>query len=82
MEAIAFCMLMVQKISIQSKWFQNRIKSIAFRFQRASKHFTVDNMKKAGLDGYMYDFSVNFNTVYVSDIVDIHKYLMEKHNIK
>ena len=39
-------------------------------------------MKKAGLDGYMYDFSVKFNTVYVSDIVDIHKYLMEKHNIK
>ena len=39
-------------------------------------------MKKAGLDGYMYYFSINLNTVYVSDIVDIHKYLMEKHNIK
>ena len=39
-------------------------------------------MKKAGLDGYAYDFSVDCNTIDVSDIVDIHKYLVRKHNIK
>ena len=42
-----------------------------------SKDFTVDNMKKTGLNGYVCDFSIDYNTVDVSDIVDIHKYLMK-----
>ena len=43
--------------------------------------FSVDNMKKAGVNGYIYDFSVAYNTVAVNDILDIHKYLMKKHDI-
>ena len=35
-------------------------------------------MKKTGLNGYVYDFSVDHNTIYINDIVDIHKYLMKK----
>ena len=38
-------------------------------------------MKKAGLTGHVYDFSVGFNTVTVDDIKDIHNYLMEKNNM-
>ena len=47
-----------------------------------SKHFSVDNMKKTGLDGYVYDFSVDYNAIAVDDILDIHIYLMKKHDKK
>ena len=46
-----------------------------------SKDWSVDNMKKTGLKGYVYDFSVNYNAIAVSDMLDIHKYLMKKNNI-
>ena len=35
-------------------------------------------MKKTGLKGYVYDFSVDYNAIAVANIVDIHKYLMKK----
>ena len=47
-----------------------------------SKDWSVDNMKKTGLKGYVYDFSVDYNAIAVADILDIHKYLMKKHDIK
>ena len=43
---------------------------------------SVDNMKKTGLNGYVYDFSVDYDAIAVNDLLDIHKYLMEKNNIK
>ena len=46
-----------------------------------SKDFSVDNMKKTGLNGYVYDFSVDYDAIAVGDILDIHKYLMEKNGI-
>ena len=46
-----------------------------------SKGFPVDNMKKAVLNGYVYDFSVDYDAIAVDDILDIHEYLMEKNNI-
>ena len=47
-----------------------------------SKDFSVDNMKKTGLNEYVYDFSVDYDAIAVDNILDIHKYLMEKNNIK
>ena len=32
--------------------------------------------KKTGFNGYVYDFSVNYDATDVDDIVDIHEYLM------
>ena len=46
-----------------------------------SKDWSVDNMKKTGLKGYVYDFSVDYDAIAVSDILDIHKYLMKKNDI-
>ena len=43
-----------------------------------SKDWSADNMKRSGLHGYVYDFSVDYEAVAVDDIVDIHKYLMKK----
>ena len=46
-----------------------------------SKDWSIDNMKKTGLKGYVYDFSVNYDYIPVSDILHIHKYLMKKDEI-
>ena len=43
--------------------------------------FSVDNMKKTGLNEYIYDFSVDYDAIAVDDILDIHKYLIGKNGI-
>ena len=45
-----------------------------------SKDWSVDNMKKTGFNGSVYDFSVDHDAIAVNDILDIHKYLMKKNN--
>ena len=47
-----------------------------------SKEFSVENMKKTELKGYVYDFSVDYDIIAVDDLIDVHKYLMQKHDIK
>ena len=39
-------------------------------------------MKNTRLNGYFYDFSVDYDAIAVDDILDIHKYLMKKNSIK
>ena len=46
-----------------------------------SKDWSADDMKKTGFNGYVYDFSVDFDSTDVDDIKDIHMYLMKKNNI-
>ena len=46
-----------------------------------SKDFFVNNMKKTRLNRYVYDYSVDYDAIAVDDILDIHKYLMEKNGI-
>ena len=46
-----------------------------------SKDWLVDNMKRAGLNGYVYDFNVDYDAADADDIKDIHKYLMKKNDI-
>ena len=56
--------------------------SIMFRKQfKISKYFSIGNMKKTGLNDYVYDFLVDCNAIPVDDILDIHKYLKKKNNI-
>ena len=46
-----------------------------------SKDWSVDNMKRTGFTGYVYDLSVDNDDTAVGDILDIHKYLMKKNNM-
>ena len=39
-----------------------------------SKDWSVDNMKKTGFNGYVYDFSVDYDAIAVDDILDIHEF--------
>ena len=46
-----------------------------------SKEWSIDNMKKNGFTGYVYDFSVDYGAIVVDNIKDIHKYLKENNDI-
>ena len=46
-----------------------------------SKEFSEEIIKKTGLNGYVYDFSVGYDAIAVDDILDIHKYLMKRNEI-
>ena len=47
-----------------------------------SKYFSFDNTKKTGLYRYVYNFLVDYDSIGVDDILDIHRKLMKKHGIK
>ena len=40
--------------------------------------FSASNMKKIGFNGCIYNFSVDYNSIDLDHIKDIHKYLMKK----
>ena len=46
-----------------------------------SKDFSESNMKKTGLYGSAYYFSINRNATAASDILDAHNYLIKKYTI-
>ena len=46
-----------------------------------SKDWSLDDMKKAGLNGHVYRFSVDYVAITVNDILGIHNYLMKKNDI-
>ena len=41
------------------------------------KDFSADNMKKTGLNRYVYDFSINYDSIDVAVMLDIHKYMIK-----
>ena len=49
-----------------------------FCLGNVSKDFSASNMKKTGFNGHTFDFSVIYDAIDVDNILDIHKYLMEK----
>ena len=49
--------------------------------ENISKNFSTSNMKKPGFNGYIYDFSIDYDSIDVEDIKDIHKCLMKKNGI-
>ena len=44
--------------------------------ENISKDWSVDNMKDTGLNGYVYNFSVDYGAIAVDNILDINKYLI------
>ena len=47
-----------------------------------SEDFAFDNIRETGFEGYLFDFSVDYETIDFDDILDIHEYLMKNNNIK
>ena len=46
--------------------------------ENISNHWSVDNMKKTGFNGYVYVFSVDYDATDFDDIIDIDNYLMKQ----
>ena len=61
-------------------------KSVKFPYQSClgsiSNGFGVTESREAFLKENVYDFSVDYNAIYKSTILDTNKYLMVKNNIK
>ena len=66
---------------IKSKAKNSEIVAKPLRLGNISKDWSVDSMKDAGLNGYVYDFSVDYHAIAVDDILGIRKYLMKKNNM-
>ena len=68
--------LFVNSVEIRKfKARDSEINAIPLYLGNISKDFSVDNMKKTGFYGYVYDFSVDYDTTAVEDIWDICNYL-------
>ena len=57
------------------------IVATSLRLGNISKDCSVDNMKKTRLNGYVYDFSVDYRTVATVFISNIGTYLMVKNGM-
>ena len=73
--------LFVNGTDIRFKAKDSEIVATPLCLGNISKDWSVVNIKKSGLNGYIHDFSVNYDATAVDDIKDIHKYLMKKNNI-
>ena len=58
----------------QLKANDSEIKKCPLCFGNISGDFSSNNIKKTGLNGNLYDFSVDLNVIDISNIIDIHKY--------
>ena len=47
-----------------------------------SNGFSATEFREASLNGNVYDYPVDYSSVHISDILNIHTYLMTKSNIK
>ena len=47
-----------------------------------SDRFSNTESREVSLNGNVYDFLVDYNSIEKSDILNIHKYLMARNNIK
>ena len=85
---------MILRYNIQNSYlFVNCTKIIKFKSKdpeilpyplclgNISRDWSLDNMKKKRLNGYVYGFSVDYDAIVVDDILDIHKYLIKKNNM-
>ena len=62
---------------IKFKAKDSEIETTQLCLENISKDLSVDNMKKTGLNGYVYDFCVDYDSIAVNDILDTHKYLIK-----
>ena len=81
MEETVFLFVNATKI-YQFKAKDSEVKPYLMCLENILKDFTANNMSRNGLNGYVYHFSVVYNIIGTSCIINIHKYLMKKHDIK
>ena len=66
---------------IKFKAKDSEINAIPLCLENISRDFLVDNMKKTWLNGYLYDFNVDYVAIAVDDVLNIHEYLMKQNEM-
>ena len=66
--------------TIKSKAKDSEIVTTPLYLENISKDWSIYNMKDTGLNGYVYDFSIDYDAIAVDDILDIYSYLMKKND--
>ena len=74
MEAIASYLLMLQEYEIKN----SEIKNYALCLGNISKDFKIDSMKKSNMKRSFKNVFVDFNLIDITNILDVHKYLMKR----
>ena len=49
---------------------------------KISKEFQVNTMNNIGLNRYVYDFSVDYDAIATTNIMDTHSYLAKRNNMR
>ena len=60
----------------------SEIKKYTLCLRNISGDFSANNIKKTGVNEFVYDYCVGYRAVDTSNIIEIHKYLMKNHDIK
>ena len=81
MEQIVICLFVNGKEIHKFKAKDSEIVATSLSLRNISKDWSVDNMKRTGFNGYVYNFGVDYDAIAVDDTLDIHKYLMKKNMI-
>ena len=83
MKKIASYFLLVKIVKFKAK--DSKIVAGPLCLGNISKDWSADNMKKTGLNGYVYEFNVDYRDVNKLDITEnmsiIHRYFMLKYGI-
>ena len=79
MEAIVFFVNTAKIFQFKAK--DSEIKKWPLCLGNISGDFSANNRTKTGLSGCVYNFPVDYKTFDISDIINIHKYLMKKNEI-
>ena len=66
----------------QFKAKDSKVKAYSLCLGNISIDFSVDKVKKGALNRYVHDFNFDYNAISVDDVLQIHKYLMRKHDMK
>ena len=80
--------ILQQCLNSKQKILKKQNKTYPLCLGYISKCFTVNNMNtppppsKTGLNGYVYDFFVDYDITDISNIINIGKYLMKKQKAK
>ena len=79
---IVICLLMDKNFVNLRLIIKNVNFSIQFCLGSISNGFTITESREVSLNGNVYDFSVDYNSIDKSGILNIHKYLMTNNNKK
>ena len=77
---VIYLLTVLKNCKLKAKYFE--INAAPLCLSNVLKDFLVNNMKKTELYGYVYDISVDCDSIDVVDILDFHRYLMKQREIK